>query len=470
MQFNEIINHPEVLRSIHDKGYLEMTPIQARVIPLVQAGRDLIGQSQTGTGKTAAFAIPTLLKVDETLPKAQVLVLSPTRELAVQTAAEYRELSAYMEGIRTLAVFGGEQIERQIGFLKKGPQIIVATPGRLMDHLRRRTIRLGHVHTIVLDEADEMLRMGFREDVEEILSQIEGETQRLLFSATMPAPIKAISNKFLVDPVHVQIEPQSISVDTVVQRYVAVQRPYKKEVLLRLLNALSPERCMIFANTKRMVDELIELLQQKGVVAERIHGDMKQEHRLQVLRQFNRGLIKVVVATDVAARGLDIEDVDLVINYDLPESVEYYVHRIGRSGRAGKSGQAISILTHKDFLLLKEVEHYIKKPIESMQVPSLKRAGELRIESALNALVLRIDPAITDHYRGVFRKLENENINPYDLLALYFEDTIGRLETVDRDLNDHSFGKPQRPQKRDYKDKKRRPAGKKNYGKPYTKR
>lgn len=442
MKFSELTDNAAILKAVTDKGYTEPTEIQARVIPIIRTGRDLIGQSQTGTGKTAAFAIPTIEKIDPELKKPQVLILCPTRELAVQVAGEYQELAQHTP-ITALAVYGGDPIQRQIGLLKRGPQVVVGTPGRMMDHLRRKTIRFDYLHTIILDEADEMLNMGFREDIETILQDVSTETQRLLFSATMPKAIRDITHKFLVDPENVQIEPDSITTDTVKQQYVAVQKRYKKDVLYRLLDAKQPKRCLIFCNTKKMVDDIIVGLQDLGYIAERIHGDMKQEMRIATLRQFNRGSIQILVATDVAARGLDIEEVDLVINYDMPQSDEYYVHRIGRSGRAGRVGESITILTYNDHAKLKDLERFIDKKVEQIKVPSIKRLNEIKVELFIEDILQKIADEDYSDYLPVIERLRESGASFELVVAALIKDSLQlQDQMVEQDLNDHTFGKP----------------------------
>lgn len=453
MKFNELTNHPAILQGIADKGYTQATDIQEKVIPIIQRGRDLIGQSQTGTGKTAAFAIPTLEQVDPELRKPQILILCPTRELAVQVAREYQELAKFTQ-ILAMAVYGGDPIQKQIGLLKRGPQIVVGTPGRMMDHLRRRTIRFDHLRTIILDEADEMLKMGFREDIETILQDVHTQTQRLLFSATMPKPILDITQEYLVDPEYVKIERDSITTDTIKQQYVAIQKPYKQDVLYRLLDAKNPKRCLIFCNTKKMVDEIIQGLQERGYVAERIHGDMKQEMRIATLRQFNRGSIQILVATDVAARGLDIEKVELVINYDMPDSDEYYVHRIGRSGRAGNLGESITILTNKEHQKLRDIERYIDKKVEQIQVPTLKRLNEIKVDNFIKSTLSSLEDEDLSEYAPIIERIKREDVSMELVLASLLKDSLQLHELLDeRDLNDHSFGKPRQRSKGNYSSK-----------------
>jgi ATP-dependent RNA helicase DeaD len=320
-------------------GFETMTPIQEQAIPILMAGQDVIGQAQTGTGKTAAFGIPMIEKIDPDDRRLQALVLCPTRELAVQAAEEIRKLAKYMHSIKVLPVYGGQEIYRQIKALSTGIQIIVGTPGRVMDHMRRHTIRTDAIKMIVLDEADEMLNMGFREDIETILKDIPAERQMALFSATMPQAILDITHTYQNDAKYIRVTPKEITIDLVKQAYYRVQRKDKNEVLCRLMDYYQPKRTLVFCNTKRMVDDLSEVLKARGYQAEGLHGDLSQHQRDNVMSMFRSGTCQILIATDVAARGLDISGVDAVFNYDVPEDIEYYVHRIGRTGRAGRKGQ-----------------------------------------------------------------------------------------------------------------------------------
>ena len=333
MKFEELGLLPEILRGIEEMGFEEATPIQSQAIPVVMSGSDVIGQAQTGTGKTAAFGIPMLQNMDSELKKTQALILSPTRELAIQVAEELRNLSKYMHGVKILPVYGGQDISKQIRSLKGGIQVIVGTPGRVMDHLRRKTIRCEDVRMIVLDEADEMLNMGFREDIETILEYIPEERQTVLFSATMPKPILEITRKYQKDAVTIKVVKKELTVSNIEQYYYDVKRKDKTEVLTRLLDYYNPKGSIVFCNTKRMVDELSHELTMRGYFAEGLHGDMKQAQRDRVMANFRTGKTDILIATDVAARGLDIDYVEAVFNYDIPQDDEYYVHRIGRPRR-----------------------------------------------------------------------------------------------------------------------------------------
>ena len=344
MLFEELELDPRVLRAVKEMGFEETTPIQAQSIPAVMSGRDVIGQAQTGTGKTASFGIPLLHKVDPGRKKTQAVILCPTRELAIQVSNELHNLAKYLHGVRILPIYGGQDISRQIRSLKGGVQIIVGTPGRVMDHLRRKTIRCDEVDTIVLDEADEMLNMGFREDIETVLGYLPEEHQTVLFSATMPKEILDITKRYQKDAVTIKVVKKELTVQNIEQYYFDIRRKDKLDVLTRLLDVYDPKLSLIFCNTKHMVDELANELQNRGYFAEGLHGDMKQQQRDRVMKNFRSGKTEILVATDVAARGIDVDDVEVVFNYDLPQDDEYYVHRIGRTGRAGKTGKAFSFV------------------------------------------------------------------------------------------------------------------------------
>ena len=342
VKFEELGLSKEILRGITDMGFEEATPIQSQAIPHVMEGRDVIGQAQTGTGKTAAFGLPLLEKIDPKNKKLQAIVLCPTRELAIQVADEIRNFGKYMHGIKLLPVYGGQDIVKQIRSLKSGVQLIIGTPGRVLDHMRRKTVKFDTVHTIVLDEADEMLNMGFREDIEAVLENISEDRQTVLFSATMPKPILDITKKYQKDAVMVKVVKKELTVPSIDQYYYEVKRKNKDEVLSRLLDMYDPKRSLVFCNTKKQVDELVTELQGRGYFVEGLHGDLKQAQRDRVMANFRSGKTEILVATDVAARGIDVDDVEAVFNYDLPQDDEYYVHRIGRTGRAGRDGKSFS--------------------------------------------------------------------------------------------------------------------------------
>ena len=381
--FADLALSPEMLHAVQDMGYEEATPIQAESIPHILEGQDILGQAQTGTGKTCAFGIPIIERVDLEDEHIQYLVLSPTRELAIQIADALHELTKYKEGIRVLCVYGGQPIDRQILALKKRPQIIVGTPGRVMDHMRRKTIRLDNLRGIVLDEADEMLNMGFKEDIDTILSETPARIQRIFFSATMPKAILELTEKYLVNPIQVRMMMRQMTVNNIEQYYIEVRESSKIEVLCRLIEADRIKLALIFCNMKRRVDEVCEKLQTRGYSAEALHGDMKQMARTRVMNRFKNGDVEILVATDVAARGIDVDNIEVVINYDLPQDEEYYVHRIGRTARAGRSGKAYTFVVGREILDLKNIQHFTHSSITRSQPPTLLNVTEGRVSAIL---------------------------------------------------------------------------------------
>ena len=350
-QVNEVVRYdqlelsPELMRAIEKKGYVQATPVQGGAIPYFMEWRDVIAKAPTGTGKTFAFGIPMVEHVDPASDAVQGLVLAPTRELAIQIMEELRDLCEFKEGVRAVVLYGGQPIEKQITQLKKKPQVVVATPGRLMDHMKRRTVRLDQVQTVVLDEADRMLDMGFIHDVTRILDQIKSRKNLGMFSATISREVMDISWVYQRDPVEISVRPVEESKPDITQYRIAVDRGEKVDITVKLLEAGSYERAIAFCNTKNMTDRLAGLMKMKGISAEAIHGDIQQRVREQTLNKFRRGELRVLVATDVAARGLDIDDVDVVFNYDVPDENEYYVHRIGRTGRAKRHGVAYTLVS-----------------------------------------------------------------------------------------------------------------------------
>ncbi|MCM1155011.1 MAG: DEAD/DEAH box helicase [Roseburia sp.] len=373
-----------IIRAVEELGFEHMTPIQEEAIPVFLSGRDVIGQAQTGTGKTAAFGIPILEKIDPENKDLQALILCPTRELAMQAADELRKFAKYMHGIKILPVYGGQDIIKQIKNLKGGVQIVVGTPGRVMDHMRRHTLKMDHVHTVVLDEADEMLNMGFREDIETILKEVPTKRQTGLFSATMPGPILDITRMYQNDAVFLKMTPKEVTIPLVKQAYYQVQRKDKEEVLCRLLDYYDPGRALIFCNTKRMVDELTEHLKKRGYGVEGLHGDLTQGQRDTVMNLFKSGHAAILIATDVAARGIDVDNVEAVFNYDVPEDIEYYVHRIGRTGRAGKKGRSFTLVTGRENYKLRDIERVCHTRIKERKIPSAADIMAKKAEKILN--------------------------------------------------------------------------------------
>lgn len=402
--FYEIGLSSPLIRAITEMGFEETTPIQERTIPLVLAGRDLIGQAQTGTGKTAAFGIPVIEKLPAGGEEIRVLVVTPTRELAIQVAEELNRIGQF-KGIKSLPVYGGQDIERQIRSLKNRPQIIVGTPGRLMDHMRRKTIRFHQVETAVLDEADEMLSMGFIEDIETILSEVPVQRQTLLFSATMPKAIQDLAGRFMKNPEFIGIQTKEITVPQIEQYYIEVPEKQKFDVLCRILDIHSPELAIVFGRTKRRVDELDEALSKRGYSAEGIHGDLTQTRRDTVMRHFKEGLTDILVATDVAARGLDISGVTHVYNFDIPQDPEGYVHRIGRTGRAGKTGLAVTFVTPREIGHLHLIEQVARRRIIRKPLPSFNDAFAGQQRAAMDKLLKTVQENNIHRYKEIAEEL-----------------------------------------------------------------
>src|SRR6202789_4439977 len=376
--FSELGLSPEILKAIEKLGFEQASPIQAEAIPVLMSGRDVVGQSQTGSGKTAAFAIPAIEKTDPNLKAVQVLILCPTRELAVQVAEEFHKLTLFKRGITSLPIYGGQSYERQFWGLKQGAQIVLGTPGGWMDHMGRGTIRLEKIKMVILDEADVMLNMGLREDIETILKDAPKERQTVFFSATMPKPIRDLIEKYSRNPQNVKIDQKAMTVPTVEQCYYEVDRRYKVDLLTRLIDIYDLKLGIIFCNTKRMVDDLVDHLNAQGYSADRLHGDMTQMMRDRVMQKFRKSGLEFLVATDVAARGIDVDDVEVVFNYDLPYDGEDYVHRIGRTGRKGRSGRAISFASGREIFQIRNIERYINMRIQRGQPPTANEVEEAR--------------------------------------------------------------------------------------------
>ncbi len=421
-----------MLQAITELGFEESTPIQDKSIPIAMTGSDLIGQAQTGTGKTAAFGIPLISKIPTNEERIVALVMTPTRELAIQVAEEIGKLSRY-KGTRSLPIYGGQDIGRQIRALKKKPQIIIGTPGRLLDHINRKTIRLDDVQTVVLDEADEMLDMGFMEDITTILSMVPEERQTMLFSATMPPNIQRLAQRFLKNPEHVSVIPKNITAPLIDQAYIELHERQKFEGLSRLLDMESPELAIVFGRTKRRVDELSEALQKRGYSADGLHGDLSQNQRDNVMRKFRDGSIDVLVATDVAARGLDVSGVSHVINFDLPQDPESYVHRIGRTGRAGKEGTAWSFVTPREIDHLHFIEKVTRQKIAKKPLPSMAEAIEGKQRVTAERLIEIIENEDFQEYKGSAIQLL-ERYDSVHLLAAAMKLLTGEKKDVNIEL------------------------------------
>src|SRR6185503_534330 len=376
--FSELGLSPEVLKAIDKLGFEQAAPIQASAIPILMEGGDVVGQSQTGSGKTAAFAIPAIEKVDTRQRGVQVLILCPTRELAVQVSEEVHKLAQFKRGLHALPIYGGQSYDRQLFGLRQGVHIVIGTPGRVMDHMRRGTLRLETVKMVILDEVDVMLNMGFRDDIELILQATPKERQTVFFSATIPRPIQQLIEKYSRDPQQVRIEQKAMTVPTVEQVYYEVDRRYKIELLTRLIDIHDLKLGIIFCNTKRMVDDLVDHLEAQGYMADRLHGDMTQNLRDRVMNKFRKSGLEFLVATDIAARGIDVDDVQVVFNYDLPYDAEDYVHRIGRTGRAGRSGRAISFVSGRELFQIRNIERYANTRIHRARIPTEAEVVEAR--------------------------------------------------------------------------------------------
>lgn len=391
VKFKELGLSEDVLKALDDYGYLEPTPIQIKTIPYIMQGKDVIGQSQTGTGKTASFGLPLIESIDANLNKVQAIILCPTRELATQVTGELRKFTKYKEGIKVLAVYGGESIERQIKGLKQGVKIVVGTPGRVMDHMRRKTLKVDNVKMCVLDEADEMLNMGFEEDIETILKEIPSERQTVLFSATMNKRILGITKKYLKEPKNVKIKAKELTVDRIEQISLEVKQAMKDDTVMRLIDLNNPKKAVVFCNTKRKVDDLIEKLKQNGYKAESLHGDIKQTQRDRIMKRFKQGEYQILVATDVVARGIDVDELELVINYDIPQEEEYYVHRIGRTGRNGNIGKAYTFFVGKEKSKIYSIQKYANTKISSGKIPTIEQIKKVKNQKMIDDIQEIID-------------------------------------------------------------------------------
>ena len=416
-------------------GFEETTPIQGKAIPITLQGNDIIAQAPTGTGKTCAFGIPAVEGVDTTNERVQVLILCPTRELVIQTTEELTALAKYKKGVRILPIYGGQQIDRQINALRKGPQVIVGTPGRIMDHLRRGTLKLEHLKMIILDEADEMLNMGFREDIDIILESVPEQRQFVLFSATLAKAILDIANRYQKNPITVNVVHKELTVPTVKQYYLEVRDSNKVEVLSRLIDANNFKLSVVFCNTKRRVDDLCRDLQARGYSAESLHGDMKQLQRDNVMSRFRNGLIDILIATDVAARGIDVDDVDAVFNYDVPSDEEYYVHRIGRTGRAQREGVSYTFAAGKELAKLRDIQRYTKSKIKLVKPPSIEDIQENKLSGIMDGIKATLAEGKLTKYTTFIEKMleevgdiENENYaTSLEVAAAFLKLTMDKM-------------------------------------------
>lgn len=445
MQFNELNLSQEIIRAVEELGFSEMTDIQRESIPLLMQGTDVVGRSNTGTGKTAAFGIPAVESITDADRKSvAVLILCPTRELAMQACEEIRKFAKYKRIVKTSAIYGGASMERQIMELKRGANIVIGTPGRVMDHIRRRTLKLDNLRTVILDEADEMLNMGFREDIESILSGVPEERQTVLFSATMPPEILAITEKYQHEPVQIKIKSAQKTVESIQQFYFMVAMGRKTDALKLLLAAYSPEAAMVFCNTKKMVDELTEELVKSGIHAAGLHGDMKQAQRTQVMNSFKSKAITVLVATDVAARGIDVSGIDAVFNYDIPQDNEYYIHRIGRTGRAGHEGTAYTLITsRRQQYELKDIARYTKAEITELPLPNKADIITVRKDEIIKEIAEL--PSAQNKYDDILDKLASIGIDYREIAVRLINE---RLQKEIAGLPEFDMPKPLRKGKK----------------------
>lgn len=417
VRFEEFNFSEEMQKGIKGMGFEEMSPIQGQAIPILLEGKDVIGQAQTGTGKTAAFGIPILERTDPSDKSVQVLVLCPTRELSIQVAEEISKLGKFKKGIKVLPVYGGQPIDRQLRALKTGVQIIIGTPGRVIDHINRKTIKTDKIKMMILDEADEMFDMGFRDDIELVMNTLPTERQTIFFSATMEPQIVKFASRYQNNPEFIKVVHKELTVPNVEQAYFELKQNMKTEILSRLMDVYNPKLTLVFCNTKKKVDELTTELQGRGYMADGLHGDLKQTQRDTVMGKFRRGTIEVLVATDVAARGLDVDEIDLVINYDMPQDEEYYVHRIGRTARAGREGAAFSFVSGRDIYKLKDIQKYTKTKIERRDLPTLKDIEARYTTSMLDKIRQEVEKGENSKYEKIIDSLLQEDYTSLDIAA-----------------------------------------------------
>ena len=415
--FKDLDLSPEVLKGLDDVGYEKPSPIQAEIIPHVVEGRDVLGQAQTGTGKTAAFALPVLSKIDLSQKNPQVLVLAPTRELAIQVAEAFQKYAKHMKGFHVLPIYGGASYDGQLKQLRRGVHVVVGTPGRVMDHMRRKTLKLDNLKTLILDEADEMLRMGFIDDVEWVLEQTPPTRQIALFSATMPSQIRKITNNYLNNPVHITIKTKTSTAMTIRQRYWMVSGRHKVDALTRILEAETFDGVIIFVRTKTATVELAEKLQARGYAAAALNGDIAQNQREQIVNKLKKGQIDILIGTDVVARGLDVERISHVINYDVPHDTESYVHRIGRTGRAGRSGEAILFVAPREKRMLYAIERATNQRVELYVMPSTEDINNKRIEDFKQKITATLEEGGLELFSKIIEEYEEEHNVPAQEIA-----------------------------------------------------
>ncbi len=451
--FSELGLSAELLKAVDKLGFEQAAPIQAAAIPVLMTGKDVVGQSMTGSGKTAAFGIPAVEKVDPNQRAVQVLILCPTRELAIQVSEEIHKLAFFKRGINCLPIYGGQSYERQFYGLKQGAQIVIGTPGRVMDHMRRGTLRLETLKMVILDEADVMLNMGFREDIETILKDAPKERQTVFFSATMPKPIRDLIEKYSREPQNVKIEQKAMTVPTVEQVYYEVDRRYKMELLTRLIDIYDLKLGIIFCNTKRMVDDLVEHLEAAGYQADRLHGDMTQNMRDRVMNKFRKSGLEFLVATDVAARGIDVDDVEVVFNYDLPYDPEDYVHRIGRTGRAGRSGKAISLVPFRELFQIRNIERFANVRIQRGRIPTENEVEQARENVFLEKLRALLTSGEFPKQERLVERLVEEGFNHTDIVSALIHQ-LQSGEAAKAAPKTEEYERPQREERPSFRDER----------------
>lgn len=454
--FSELGLSPELLKAIDKLGFEQAAPIQAEAIPLLMAGKDIVGQSQTGSGKTAAFAAPAIEKVDVDKRATQVLVLCPTRELAVQVSEEVHKLAFFKRGLHALPIYGGQSYDRQLFGLKQGAHIVIGTPGRIMDHMRRGTLRFDALKLVVLDEVDVMLNMGFRDDIEVILQATPKERQTAFFSATIPRPIQHLIEKYSRDPQQVRIEQKALTVPTVEQVYYEVDRRYKVELLARLIDFHDLKLGIIFCNTKRMVDDLVDHLNAQGYSADRLHGDMSQMMRDRVMNKFRKSGLEFLVATDVAARGIDVDDVEVVFNYDLPYDGEDYVHRIGRTGRRGRAGMAISFAAGREVFQIRNIERYTNTRIQRGKPPSVTEVEEARANVFLEKIRATLAAGEFKRQDHLVERLLEEGFSSTDICSALLHHLQGGEAPPARPAPAAETARPERPERPPFREREPR--------------
>lgn len=465
LSFDDLDLLQEVQDAVSELGYQTPSPIQAKSIPYLLDNRDILAVAQTGTGKTAAFALPLLSKIDISIKNPQLLVLAPTRELAIQVAEAFKTYAKNIKGFKVLPIYGGQDFRSQLKPLERGVHVVVGTPGRVMDHMRRKTLKLDAMKGLVLDEADEMLRMGFIDDVEWVLEQMPDGHQTALFSATMPAPIKKIASKYLNDPAEVMIKLKTTTAETIRQRYLQVKGHEKADTLCHILEAEEGDAAIVFVRTKNATVEVAEKLQNKGFKAEALNGDIAQNQREKTVNQLKRGNIDIIVATDVAARGLDVERISHVFNFDVPFDTESYVHRIGRTGRAGREGEAVLFITGREKNMLGQIERATKQKIARYEFPSLEILNKRKIDNLITKLQANLDGNCKEYEKLIADLLEASDYSVEDLLVaftaealrnkpFYAKPFVSAPSGRDRDSNDRS----------DRRDNRKRDGGEgKNY-------